>query len=112
MIRLDQVPLGVALWPCQPDTALPRATHFDPGLNFARACGQAGLRLAVVRAGEELSSPAIVPWKFIELSRDNLYLAKQVVDLMNEKGVREPRASGTHRPELAALTRDCIMQAK
>ena len=44
MIRLDQVPLGVALWPCQPDTALPRTTHFDPGPNFARACELAGLR--------------------------------------------------------------------
>jgi hypothetical protein len=36
--------------------------------------------LAVVRAGEELSSRVIVPRRFIELSRDNLYLAKQVVD--------------------------------
>jgi hypothetical protein len=66
----------------------------------------------MVRAGEELSSPAIVPKKLVELSRDNLYLAKQIVDLMNEKGARDLRASGTHGPELSALTRDCIMQAK
>lgn len=66
----------------------------------------------MVRAGEELSSRVIVPRKFIELSRDNLYLAKQVVDLMNEKVPRDLRSSETHGPELAALTRDCIMQAK
>jgi len=53
-----------------------------------------------------------VPKKFIELSRDNLHLAKRVVDLMNEKGARELRASGTHGPEMAELTRDCIMQAR
>jgi xylose isomerase len=53
-----------------------------------------------------------VPRKFIELSRDNLYLAKQVVDLMNEKGARELRASGTHGPEMAELVRNCMMGRK
>ena len=52
------------------------------------------------------------PRKFIEISRDNLYLAQKVVDLMNEKGARELRESGTNGPELAVLTRDCIMQVK
>jgi len=68
--------------------------------------------LAVVRPGEQLSSPVILPKKFIELSRDNLYLAKHVVDLMNEKGTRDLRSSGTHGPELAALTRDSVMPAE
>jgi hypothetical protein len=31
---------------------------------------------------------------------------------MNEKGAKELRAFGAHGPELSALTRDCIMQAK
>ncbi|MCP4712021.1 MAG: hypothetical protein GY869_25655, partial [Planctomycetes bacterium] len=52
------------------------------------------------------------PKKFIELSRDNLYLAKQVVDLMNQKGARELREAGTSGPEMAVLTRDCIMAVK
>ncbi len=52
------------------------------------------------------------PKKFIELSRDNLYLSKQAVDLMNERGARELRETGTNGPEMAVLTRDCIMNVK
>ncbi len=52
------------------------------------------------------------PKKFIELSRDNLYLAREVVNVMNEKGAREMRESGLHGPEMARLTLDCIMQVK
>ena len=48
------------------------------------------------------------PVKFMEISRDNLCLAKRVVGLMNEKGARELRAAGTYGPEMAVLVRDCI----
>jgi len=48
------------------------------------------------------------PRKFIELSRDNLRLAKKVVTLLNESGAAEIRAAGTHGPEMAELVRDCI----
>jgi len=53
-----------------------------------------------------------VPRKFIELSRDNLHLAENVVALMNKKGARELRRPGTHGPEMAILIRDCIREAK
>jgi len=52
------------------------------------------------------------PRKFMELSRDNLYRANEVVESMNEKGARELRSSGTHGPEMAALIRDCIMERR
>ena len=52
------------------------------------------------------------PRKFMELSRDNLNLARNVVTLMNKKGACELRRSGTHGPEMAALIRDCIREAK
>jgi xylose isomerase len=48
------------------------------------------------------------PRKFIELSRDNLRLAKKVVNLLNENGAAQMRAEGTHGPEMAELVRDCI----
>ncbi len=50
--------------------------------------------------------------RFIELSRDNLHLANQVVQLMNQRGAREMREAGTHGIELSILTRDCIMEVK
>ncbi|MBM3334949.1 TIM barrel protein [Candidatus Sumerlaeota bacterium] len=53
-----------------------------------------------------------VPRKFIEISRDNLRLAKQVVQLMNQKGAREMREKGTFGPEMSVLVRDCIREAK
>jgi xylose isomerase len=53
-----------------------------------------------------------VPRKFIEISRDNLRLAAQVVERMNEKGAREMRAAGTQGPEMAVLVRDCIREVK
>ncbi len=53
-----------------------------------------------------------VPRKFIEISRDNLRLAKQVVQLMNQKGAREMRQAGTYGPEMAVLVRDCIREAR
>lgn len=48
------------------------------------------------------------PVKFMEISRDNLRLAKRVVGLLNEKGARDLRAAGTYGPEMAVLMRDCI----
>ncbi len=51
------------------------------------------------------------PRKFIELSRDNLRLASAVVNLMNERGAKELRASGKFGPEMAVLLRDCLRQA-
>lgn len=53
-----------------------------------------------------------VPRTFIEISRDNLRLAKQVVRLMNEMGARELRKAGTKGPEMAVLVRDCIREVK
>ncbi len=53
-----------------------------------------------------------VPRKFIEISRDNLRLAKQVVQLMNQRGAREMRQAGTFGPEMAVLVRDCIREAR
>ncbi len=52
------------------------------------------------------------PRKFMEISRDNLRLAKDVVKLMNERGAKEMRESGEYGPEMAVLTRDCIMEVK
>ena len=52
------------------------------------------------------------PRKFIELSRDNLRLAKRVVELLNNEGdAAEMRRLGTFGPEMAALIRDCIRPA-
>jgi len=51
------------------------------------------------------------PRKFIEISRDNLRLARMAVGLMNERGAREMRAAGCYGPEMAALVRDCIREA-
>jgi hypothetical protein len=46
----------------------------------------------------------------MELSRDNLRLAKRVVGLMNERGARQMREAGTAGPQMAALVRDCIRE--
>ena len=48
------------------------------------------------------------PRTFIELSRDNLRLARAVVAELNARGARALRASGRHGPEMAALVRDCL----
>jgi xylose isomerase len=50
------------------------------------------------------------PGEFMELSRDNLRLAKSVVQLMNEKGAAEMREAGTAGPEMSVLLRDCIRE--
>jgi len=51
------------------------------------------------------------PRKFIELSRDNLRFAQSVVQLMNERGMRELRSAGRSGPEAAVLIRECIRDA-
>ena len=51
------------------------------------------------------------PRKFIKLSRDNLLYARNVVDLMNEKGAAELRFAGNQGPEMSTLIRECIKQA-
>jgi L-rhamnose isomerase len=48
------------------------------------------------------------PKKFMELSRDNLRLAYDVVEVMNQNGAKGLRKSGTKGPEMAELIRDCI----
>ena len=48
------------------------------------------------------------PKLFMEMSRNNLKLAFDVVALMNESGATELRASGTQGPEMSQLIRDCI----
>ncbi len=50
------------------------------------------------------------PRKFIEISRDNLHLAKAVVAHLKEKGAPDMRASGKYGPEMAVLVRDCIRE--
>ncbi len=50
--------------------------------------------------------------RFIEISRDNLILAKQIVQEIKKQGAADMRQSGTFGPEMAELVRDCIMKAK
>ena len=52
------------------------------------------------------------PKTFMEISRDNLRLAKRVVALLNERGAKEMRAAGTSGPEMSVLVRDCIRAVK
>ena len=52
------------------------------------------------------------PRRFMELSVQNLNLAKKAVALMNERGARELRRSGRHGPEMSALMRDCIREVE
>jgi hypothetical protein len=49
--------------------------------------------------------------EFMKLSVENLRLAQQVVDLMNERGARELRATGTNGPAMSRLIRDCTRDA-
>ena len=49
--------------------------------------------------------------KFMELSRDNLRLAQQVVKIMNQKGAKELRAEGTKGIELSRLMIESIQEA-
>ncbi|MFC1716704.1 sugar phosphate isomerase/epimerase family protein [Candidatus Poribacteria bacterium] len=48
------------------------------------------------------------PVRFMEISRDNLRLAFEVVKLMNENGAAEIRESGTQGPDMAELIMECI----
>jgi xylose isomerase len=48
---------------------------------------------------------------FMEQSRDNLRLARRVVDLMNEKGSRELRRVGNKGMDLTYLMLDCMQEA-
>jgi sugar phosphate isomerase/epimerase len=48
--------------------------------------------------------------KFIEVSRDNLRLAQQVVNIMNENGAREMRAAGDKGLELSQLMIKSLQQ--
>jgi L-rhamnose isomerase len=52
------------------------------------------------------------PVDFMKLSVENLNLAQNVVDLMNEKGAKQLRATGLDGPAMSRLIRDCIRQAK
>jgi len=52
------------------------------------------------------------PKKFMELSVENLNLAKKVVELMKEKGAGELRGSGQCGPEVSVLLRDSIREVK
>lgn len=51
------------------------------------------------------------PVEFIKLSVENLRMAQRVVDLMNRKGARELRVSGSRGPEMSRLLRDSIREA-
>ena len=51
------------------------------------------------------------PMKFMEISRDNLRFAYEVVALMKQKGAEELRKSGTKGPEMAELIQNCIRKA-
>jgi len=50
------------------------------------------------------------PKKFMELSVENLNLAKKVVALMNKKGAKDLRSSGRCGPEASVLLRDAIRE--
>lgn len=52
------------------------------------------------------------PIDFMKLSVENLTFAQSVVDLMNQKGAGELRASGTDGPAMSRLIRDCVREAK
>lgn len=52
------------------------------------------------------------PKKFMELSVENLNLAKKVVELMKEKGAGKLRSSGQYGPEVSALLRDSIREVR
>lgn len=49
---------------------------------------------------------------FMKLSAENLNFAQAVVELMNQKGAKELRQSGTNGPAMSRLIRDCIREAK
>jgi xylose isomerase len=50
--------------------------------------------------------------EFMTLSVENLRLAQSTVNLMNEKGARQLRKTGTQGPAMARLIRDCMRQAR
>ena len=49
--------------------------------------------------------------KFMDLSRDNLRLAQRTVNLMNENGARELRATGENGVELSRLMIESLQKA-
>jgi len=52
------------------------------------------------------------PGEFMKLSVENLNLAQSVVELMKEKGSEELRRQSGKGPEMSALIRDCIREAR
>lgn len=52
------------------------------------------------------------PQKFMDLSVKNLHLAKAVVKLLNEKGMRELRTQKAKGPEVSDLLLECIREAQ
>ena len=52
------------------------------------------------------------PTDFMKLSVENLNLAQNVVDLMNQRGASQLRDTGLDGPAMSRLIRDCIRQAK
>jgi xylose isomerase len=50
--------------------------------------------------------------KFMDLSRDNLRLAQRCVDIMNDNGARELRATGANGVELSRLMIDSLQKAR
>ncbi len=49
---------------------------------------------------------------FMKLSVENLRLGQEVVTLMNERGARELRKTGTDGPAMSRLLRDCMMDVR
>lgn len=49
---------------------------------------------------------------FMKLSVENLRLGQDVVKLMNERGARELRKTGTDGPAMSRLLRDCMMDVR
>jgi len=52
------------------------------------------------------------PVKFMKLSVENLNLAQSVVELMKERGSEDLRRQSGRGPEMSALIRDCIREAR
>ncbi len=99
-------------------TGIPGNTNLVQGLTvqgfreFVPVIGRRGkLANSDGWSGPDLFPYRDMPRKFIEVSMDNLRLAKEA-DLMSEKGARELRASGRHGPEMAGVVCDSLMKAK
>ena len=48
----------------------------------------------------------------MNLSVENLRLGQHIVKLMNERGAKELRKTGTDGPAMSRLLRDCMMDVK